>query len=340
MRSWISLSFVLVIAAGCTNAQLRCSTINQVTTLTELQHQLVLDNLAAFTCNPETIPFQANLNSGVTQVVDAGAVSSQVLARALLSLGLSRGIVDQWSMTPVTDELTLRLLRVAYRRAIGYEEDLYTDDLANRVAHRLKGQVTAAGDVSTANTVMFSRTPGLPGLLDRAGWSGDANTGFKPDDLAIRRWRKDTNDVITLGSDRIVQVGERLTKDNLVLAPVLVNGVPVVLEGEKDPRLMVATPYAAEVRRQVMALNEYITQIYPGWVCQGSKKDVPKGACNVGNHKDCHCHCYVWVPGDERDAFEDFVLRSMRLAMYFQQVDGGANSFQSPIFSPVPAAAF
>ena len=338
MWSRMPLVAVVALAAGCTNAQLRHSTVSQVTTLTELQQQLVLDNLAAFSCNPDTIPFQANLNAGTTQVVDAGAVSSQVIGSVLVNLGLSRGVVDQWSMVPVTDEVTLRLLRVAYRRAMGFDEDLYTEDLANRVAHRLKSYVPNSGDVSTSNSIMYARGPSLPQLLDRAGWNGDEYLGFKPDELAVKRWRKDTTDIIALNSDRIVQEGERLTPENLAVAPVIIEGMVYMPDGEKSPRVVVATPYAAEIRRQILSLNDYILEIQPGWLHCGSKRDVPKCVCFVGQHRECGSKCYVWVEQRDRAAFEDFVLRTMRLATIIMQPDGGAP--QGAIFSPIPAAAF
>jgi hypothetical protein len=337
MRAWMPIWLVVGAALGCTQGQLRHSTVGQITTLTELQHQIVLDNLAAFACNPETIPFQANLTQGTTQVVDVGAVSSQVLRSALLNLGLSRGVVDQWSMVPITDEATLRLLRVAYRRALGFDEDLYTDDFANQLAHRLKVIVTGAGDVSQANTIMYSRGPGLPQLLDRAGWKGEGQHGFKPDDLAVKRWKKDVTDIITLGSDRIIQDGERLTPDILTITPVLANGVPILAPGEKDPRVMVATPYATEVRRQVMSLNDYLLEIQPSWVHRGCKRDVPKCVCYVGHHKECHCDCWVWVADSDRASFEDFVLRTMRLSSLVPQPNQGPGG---AIYSPIPAAAF
>jgi hypothetical protein len=339
MKTHWFLAAVLLTSVGCTAGQLRHSTVRQVTTLTDVQQAIVLDNLAAFSCDIDTIPFQANLNSGTTQVVDSGAVLSQVLGSATLGFGLSRGIVDQWGMTPVTDETALRLLRIAYRRAMGYDDDVYTNDFANRLAHRLKGQLNFGGDIGQANTVMFARGPALPQVLDRAGWKGDTEVGFKVDDLAVKRWKKDTTDLISTGSDRIVQVGERLSKDTLNVTPLLEDGVPVVLPGEEDPRVLIATPYAAEVRRQVYELNKFLVEIDPGWVQVADKKhDIPVCACFIGMHKDCGCQCWIWVHPDDEAAFQDFVLRTMRLASLFQQPEFGGQ--QGAVFSPVPAAAF
>src|SRR5262249_44055394 len=162
-------------------------------------------------------------------------------------------------------------------RALGFEEDLYTNDLANRVAHRLKAQVVAPPDVAVENSIMFSQGPSLPQLLDRAGWRGDQKLGFEADDPAVQRWLKDTNDIIACNSERIIQEGEILTSQNLNVAPALLNGKPVIPPGEQTPRVKVASPYAAELRRQVFALNNYLLDIQPGWCGRTNKrKEIPK----------------------------------------------------------------
>lgn len=311
MRAWMILLLVLPSSVGCITTHLRHNTANQVGTLTQLQQQIVLDNLAAFRCNPETIPFQANLLQGTSQVVDTGFVGWDDFIKT--NFGLSRSLVDQWGLAPVTDEITLRILRIAYRRALGFEEDLYTYDLANRVAHRLKQQLAAPPDVSVENALMFSKGPGLPQLLDRPGWQGDTALGFRANDPTVLRWKKDTTDIIATNSDRIVQVGEVLSPDTLHVAPALVNGAPVRAPDQNVIQVKVATPYAAELRRQVMELNEYLLQVNPGWFGSGDKCDIPKCACMVGCHKECGCKCYVWVMPESRGEFEDFTMRTMHL---------------------------
>lgn len=323
----------LVTMTGCTNTQLRYSTASQIRTLTDLQHQVVLDNLAAFSCNPETIPSQVNLTAGATQVIDSGTANSQVINSAfssfLLTLGLSRGIVDQWTSVPVTDEMTLRILRVAYRRSLGFDEDLYSCDLANRLAHRLKGQLIATGDLGIANSLMYARGPALPQLLDRAGWNGDEKMGFKEGDPAVNLWRKDSNDIISLNTDRIVQQGEILEESTLFVTPAMVDGQPYVAPGETSPRVKVATPYAAELRRQVFALNRCLLEIDGGWFCVGCKKDVPKHVCYVGHHKGT----YVWVPSNNQPAFEDFTLKILRLSSLLQNTSSASST--GVMFSPI-----
>ena len=52
-------------------------------------------------------------------------------------------------MQPVTNDVALRLLRVAYRRPLGFDENLYNDDLANDFAHEIKKQTYQVDDLRT-----------------------------------------------------------------------------------------------------------------------------------------------------------------------------------------------
>jgi hypothetical protein len=332
MRAWMLVLVVLPSSAGCITTHLRLNTAQQVSTLTRLQQQIVLDNLAAFRCNPATVPFQANLMSGTSQLVDSGNVGYDSFVKTFFNIG--RSVVDQWNLAPVTDEITLRVLSVAYRRALGFEEDLYTYDLANRVAHRLKSQMAAPPDVNVENALMFSRGPALPQLLDRPGWEGDMTLGFRSNDPTVLRWQKDTTDIIATNSDRIIQVGEVVTPETLNVAPALVNGVPVRSEREGVVQVKVATPYAAELRRQVMQLNDYILEINPGWFGWGDKCDIPKCACYVGHHKECNCRCWVWVMPEYQAQFDDFVMRTMYLLTLILEPNMTGVS-QGLIYSPV-----
>ena len=108
-------------ATGCTTGRLRQRTINQASTLPELQYQQVLNNLASFSVNPAALPWHVNLREGTTQLTDS------VTGGSLVDLGPpavtqpqlfgSRTAVAQWGMSPVIDATELRLLRIAYRRA-------------------------------------------------------------------------------------------------------------------------------------------------------------------------------------------------------------------------------
>ena len=141
----MALSFLIALP-GCTATRLRNGTIDQASTLTELQYQQVLNNLAMFCDNPSALPWQVNLRDGSAQVADVGSASLLLdLHRAIVShpslLG-SRTVVEQWGMSPVTDDNELKLLRMAYRRAIGIDESLESNDkdFANDLAHELAKQ--------------------------------------------------------------------------------------------------------------------------------------------------------------------------------------------------------
>jgi hypothetical protein len=147
----------LLLASGCTSEQLRHNTLNQTATLPDIQHQVVLSNLAAFAYDPFAIPFHATPSDGTTQIQDNGSITSQLLVATArtLELGLSRTAVDQWSMAPVTESISIRLLRAAYRRVFDPRVDLYFPDeeLANDLAHELKKQTTTVDDLRTTNQI-------------------------------------------------------------------------------------------------------------------------------------------------------------------------------------------
>ncbi len=57
----------------------------------------------------------------------------------------SRTIVAQWGMTPVIDATELRLLRIAYRRALGSPE-MPDPEFLDELAHELKNQFPSNAD--------------------------------------------------------------------------------------------------------------------------------------------------------------------------------------------------
>ncbi len=338
VRHSTSLAIVLVLAAttGCTGRQLRRESLRQASTLSSMQQQLVLNNIASFVCDPNAIPSQLNLRGGATQIVNSENGSVQYIAGVIGILGLTHTSVDQWNSAPVVDEPTLRLLRIAYRRSIGIEDSIYNDDFANRLAHRLKMQMAGVPDMALENAHMFARGPALPQLLDRAGWNGELQAGFNGNDPAMQLWQKDTTDIISSNSVRLVQRGEILTEDTVTVTPVMENGVPVVWPGETTSRVLVATPYAAEIRRQVLELAAYLDAIEPGWVYWGSRKDVPKCACWVSKCKSCDRECWVWVMPENKQQFEDFTLRVLRLSNML--IDMGSNAGVSGVMYSPPVS--
>ena len=134
---WIVVLPVILFSSGCTHCFLQENTLRSSSTLSSLQTQQVLDNLARLECDQAANPCHLNLTAGLVQATDQ---ASKTLAASVFSTGLAsinsvnpavsaqRGLVEQWSVNPVTDGEQLETLRVAYRKAL-YPSDPEVDDL-------------------------------------------------------------------------------------------------------------------------------------------------------------------------------------------------------------------
>jgi hypothetical protein len=131
---WFIIGTVLL--GGCrTHLSLRDNTLHTTGTLTDLNYQQVLDNLARFEMNPAALPSVAVINAGTVTVADqksisANAVVSPTLTAAqqigsglpILSLLFnpsgSRNLTENWSLAPVTDVDNLRRIRCAFQMVV------------------------------------------------------------------------------------------------------------------------------------------------------------------------------------------------------------------------------
>ena len=162
----------LACLTGCTTGRLRQRTINQGSTLPELQYQQVLGNLALFATNPSALPWHVNLREGTTQLTDSAN------GGAALDLGppvtwfpqllASRTAVAQWGMSPVIDATELRLLRIAYRRANGVAE-MPSPEFLDELTHELKDQFPSNADLRNESELFYEfqgRASGSSNELD------------------------------------------------------------------------------------------------------------------------------------------------------------------------------
>jgi hypothetical protein len=133
MRRALALSVVLANLSGCaTHYALRNDTVRTSGTLADLQYQQVLDNVARFHDNADTIPSFAVASAGTVSLNDQASAGvsptySPTLpfsvqgggALPILSLlfpfAAQRTVTENWSLTPITDADNLRHLRCAYR---------------------------------------------------------------------------------------------------------------------------------------------------------------------------------------------------------------------------------
>ncbi len=120
----VILAFIA--SPGCTHNQLRRSTLNTSSTLTEMQYQQVLDNLAMFVQNSGSLPFFALNSKGNVQISDSLAAngslnfSPRAFTTGMLGLGpASRAITENWDLQPTLTPNKLLKMRCLYQAAVG-----------------------------------------------------------------------------------------------------------------------------------------------------------------------------------------------------------------------------
>lgn len=132
MRRAVLLIVVIAFSGCATQNSLRNNTVLTTDTLTDLQYQQVLDNVARFHDDPDTVPSFAVATAGTVSVNDQASAGvsptySPTLTIAqqgggalpilslLFALNTQRALTENWTLTPITDADNLRRLRCAYR---------------------------------------------------------------------------------------------------------------------------------------------------------------------------------------------------------------------------------
>jgi hypothetical protein len=135
MRTRLFALLVLFLGGCQTHHCLRDNTVCTAVSLTDLNYQQVLDNLAMFVANPSVMPSIAIINAGTVTVADQKTASanatyaptitfSQQAGSGLPILSLlfnpsaSRNLTENWSLVPVTDIDNLRRIRCAFQQLV------------------------------------------------------------------------------------------------------------------------------------------------------------------------------------------------------------------------------
>jgi hypothetical protein len=140
----VALSALCAIAAcslsGCaTHRVLRKSTVAVNATLSDIYYEQVLNNVARFEANPDSMPSFAMVTAGTVNIEDShtggfNPTYSPTLTRAmqgggalpilsmLFQTSASRSVTENWSTTPVTDSDNIRRMRCAFQLLVGSEE--------------------------------------------------------------------------------------------------------------------------------------------------------------------------------------------------------------------------
>ena len=292
----------MLVASGCTNTQLRITTLNQGSTLADMQCRMVMRNLASFAADPSAIPWHLSITAGTTQVADAGTAHLGLVFHDVRSVlasffeadptaSASRTIVQQWSTNPIVHTEALRILQIAYRRAYGVAE-MPDAKLLDDLVHEIKKQVLSTEDLKSETALFYqSQYSKLQKSYD-----------------SLRRGTNST-------------VGEQVV-------------VPAI--GEQDSDLDRKSPLAREVAREVNDVLEDLEGVPSGWFGVGRKHDVPRDACLVAHEGKV----YVWVLSERREDLNKFTMLILDIANAVQEpqtlnLQGGGLSF-SPGFTAPP----
>lgn len=119
---------IVLASSGCTHVQLQRNTVRQARTVGDIHTQQVLNNLAMFVYDSNSMPSFSVPNQGGSNVTDTGNASvtpgfgratTNFLFDALgLNFGAAREAQESFTMTPVNDPRKLELMRCAYQQAV------------------------------------------------------------------------------------------------------------------------------------------------------------------------------------------------------------------------------
>lgn len=327
MRGRFLLCGLILLATGCGSIQLQRSTIRQARTLSDLQYQQVLDNLAMFSCNPNALAWHLKIRSGLVQVTSQGVagLTAQVLGAAELfpSAEASQAVVGQWDVDPTVEAGELKALQLAYQLAISpghpqlvtkiYEQICETAVTQHVVPSRqltdaMLNNFKATASAEKQNQIALLQLH-LKHVYDRIG------------ELASRPSVQRQQIQPQQGAVSTVTEIEFLKQQVIGLLSSVCELTYIPIYIERRPERNVAV--IEQAQDKIEALYELVRlpengEINPfmmtRWVYFGCKRDVPKCVCYVGRYKGCEGDCYAWVPAEQQAALRDFMLVILRLA--------------------------
>ncbi|MGE0609850.1 MAG: hypothetical protein AB7O62_22355 [Pirellulales bacterium] len=117
------IGIVSLLAVGCTHVQLRRNTIHQAQTVADIYQQQVMDNLARFAYDFDSLPHFSVAVTGASQVTDSGSLSYTIqwmgnLVTNTLNPTVQRQAQESWTLSPISGPRRLELMRCAYQTAI------------------------------------------------------------------------------------------------------------------------------------------------------------------------------------------------------------------------------
>ncbi len=133
MRLPTTLVVSALCVAGCQHIELRNHTLRTASTISDLQYQQVLNNLAMFCANPNSLPYFSVAGTGVTQITNVvnangtfnwdkqffnGKALSFYFDKAATMFGAMQTSNEQWNTGSIVNPDELLLMRCVYQKTV------------------------------------------------------------------------------------------------------------------------------------------------------------------------------------------------------------------------------
>lgn len=330
-RRWAIAALVVVamfaVGTGCSHLRLKRNTIGQASTVTDIQYQQVLDNLAMFSCNPDSLAWHVKINGGVVQVADQGSgfLGANLGGPGNFSpnFGLQRNVLNQWNVDPVIEADELELLQLAYRKAI---DPL---DVDGTIKHEIYQKIC---EQSSGFQIALERKLAM-GMVDSCiAHQGDHHharlTKLRAeleklydqiDELSETAQPYDPQHMYAHGGE-VPSKLDFLKEEVIRLTSEVCHGSVEPIRAFRRPGRNVGL--VEQAQDKIEALVKLIDVPEDGevnpfsvpWLCHGNKQQVPPCACLVGHYCGCGCECFVWIDPPHMQQFRDFILIVLSLA--------------------------
>lgn len=331
LRAFVRAAMLLVALGlcGCTAVRLQRGMIHQSSTLTDIQYQQVLDNLAMFACDPDAMAWHVKINGGVVQVADQGSgfFGLNLGGPEMYSpnLGLQRNVLHQWNVDPVIDSNDLALLHIAYRKAVQPEDP---DGSIRHDAYEQICEISTGCHIALTRDVAMKmiaalrerKTTEQQKRLDKVKASLE-KLYDRMDELTVTGKEFDAETITREGystPSELEFVQEEILKVSSSICDAAYVPLHSLLKPRRSPGLI------DQAQDQITSLLTLVDEPGDGeppnpfashWVhVSCCKKDVPPCVCYVGHF--CHCGktCYAWVTPDQAKTLRDFTLIVLSLA--------------------------
>jgi hypothetical protein len=319
---WRGILIILLLAlCGCTHIKLQRKTINQGSTLSEIQYQQVLDNLAMFACDPNSLAWHVKVTGGVVQVADQGtiAVVPAAVGSAQLApnLAAGRNVLEQWNVDTVIESDDLELLHLAYQKAVN------PNDADGEIKKRVYEKIC---ELSSLHHIVLSRDVASAMIAAlKSGESPDKSDKLTKIEARLAPFYNRLDELAQQNVESEPHATSApaappnhsdltATKQEIFRLTSSVCNQPFIV-GDMRERPQHNLVLLEQTEGKIKALVDLVAdepdepnQFSIPWIGCGAKKDVPRCACYVGHYRGCKGDCYVWVMPDRAKTLRDFTL--------------------------------